>query len=238
MNSKKTLQNRIKALYIAFFAAIAASFLFGTFGSNFSKGFNEGQRIGTELASSYMNKNPKSMQLYVDLPTADCEMDMQIEDLDLPEGTEVKARVNKIDIMVVRDSAESLWSILWSATGSPIITACSWLLIFCYIAVFVFIYLIIASLRRSIRSESVFDRRNILRTRILGTIVICIPILKAIIKFSTVRSAASFLSGSSIALDTSLHIDFWNVILGIMILFIAEVFAIGYDMTQEQKLTI
>lgn len=238
MDRKKTLRNRITALYIAFFMAIAASFVFGTFGSSFSKGFNDGQRIGTELTNNYMNKTPKSMQLYVDLPTVGSEMDMPIEDLDLPEGTEVKARVNKIDVMVVCDSEKSLWSMVMTAAGMPIITVCGWLLIFGYIAVFVLIYLIIASLRRSISSESVFDRKNILRTRILGTIVICIPIIKAIVRYSVVRSVDSILAGSSIALDTSLHIDFWNVIMGIMILFIAEVFAIGYDMTQDQKLTI
>lgn len=238
MNSKKALQNRILVLYIAFFAAIVGSFLFGTLGSNFAKGFNEGLRISATLSNSYLNESPKSLRLYMDLPNDNREMDLELSDLELPEGTTVKARINMIDMMVERDSEESLWAAMWTTTGSPTAVVFSWLLIFGYIAVIVFIYQIIASLRRSIHSESVFDRRNIVRTRIIGIIIICFPILKAIIRYLTIRSAETILAGSSIVLDTSFHIDFWEVILGIMILFIAEAFAIGYDMTQEQKLTI
>ena len=47
--------------------------------------------------------------------------------------------------------------------------------------------------------------------------------------------------GASAALELSYSFSVSSVteiITGVMVLFLAEVFAIGYDMTEEQKLTI
>ena len=50
--------------------------------------------------------------------------------------------------------------------------------------------------------------------------------------------AAELLAGTDIIIDTSFPISYWNILIGVLVLFTAEVFAIGYRLSEEQKLTI
>ena len=43
---------------------------------------------------------------------------------------------------------------------------------------------------------------------------------------------------TDIIIDTSFPISYWNILIGVLVLFTAEVFAIGYRLSEEQKLTI
>ena len=52
------------------------------------------------------------------------------------------------------------------------------------------------------------------------------------------RRAAELLAGNGYAVDTGFHVSYSMVIMGILILFAAEVFAIGQNLSEEQKLTI
>ena len=49
--------------------------------------------------------------------------------------------------------------------------------------------------------------------------------------------AAELLAGNGYAVDTGFHVSYSMVIMGILILFAAEVFAIGQNLSEEQKLT-
>lgn len=239
MSSKKALQNRILVLYIVFFAVIVASFIFGTLGSDLSKGYNDGQRIGESIAANIRDNNNRSINLFYDLPNSNPDLELDVRNLNLPEGTEIKARVNKIDLIVESDNTDrSTLGIMTSVTGSPMTLILSWILMLCYITVIVMFFLIILSLRRSIKSESVFNRKNIIRTRVIGYVLIICALLHSLIEFTAIKSANKWLEGSSIVLNTSFRIDFWDVLLGVIILFIAEIFSIGYDLSQEQRLTI
>ncbi len=52
------------------------------------------------------------------------------------------------------------------------------------------------------------------------------------------RRAAVLLADSGFTVDTSFHFSYLMIIMGILILFAAEVFAIGQNLSEEQKLTI
>lgn len=238
----KNLQRRILALYIAFFAAIIASFCFGTLGSGLAKGFRDGYRVSDQIVNEQADGNQNYwVGVYYDLPSADSEIDFELNNPTLPDGTKLKARINRVDLMVENNNTildGSLWKGLTTLMGTPAIFICSWLLVIGYAVIVVMMFLIIRSLRRSIKSENVFDRKNFVRTRIIGALLIVCAVLSALINYLTVNKAAKLLEGSAVILDTSFSVDFWDVLMGILILLIAEAFAIGYDMTQEQKLTI
>lgn len=239
MRNTKTLKYRILSLYIAFFAVMLAGILFGTIGSDFSKGMRDGKVLGMRMAASYMHDMPRSSRLLYELPNDNPEMNVSIPGLRETEGRTVSARINKIDLLVEEDAGDrSLWALMASSTGSVSTQVYAWLLIGCYAVIIIYMLLIMNSLRKSFRSESVFDRRNILRTRIIGIVIIGVSVLQGLLHHTIVMAAADILDGSSITLNTTLQIDYWNMLMGILILFIAEVFAIGYDMSEEQKLTI
>ena len=50
--------------------------------------------------------------------------------------------------------------------------------------------------------------------------------------------AAELLAGSGYTVDAGFHVSYAMIIMGILILFAAEVFAIGQNLSEEQKLTI
>ena len=50
--------------------------------------------------------------------------------------------------------------------------------------------------------------------------------------------AAELLAGSEYTVDTAFHLSYSTIIIGILIIFAAEVFAIGRNLSEEQKLTI
>jgi len=52
------------------------------------------------------------------------------------------------------------------------------------------------------------------------------------------RRAAELLAGSGYTVDAGFHVSYAMIIMGILILFAAEVFAIGQNLSEEQKLTI
>lgn len=242
MNTKNALQRRILVLYIAFFTAIFASFCFGTLGSGLAKGFRDGFRVSNQIVNEQAEGNSNYwVGVYYDLPSADSDIDIDLSSPTLPDGTKLKARINSVDLMVENNNTTldgSLWKGLTSLMGTPAIFISSWLLVIGYAVIVVMMFLIIRSLRRSIRSESVFDRKNFVRTRAIGILLIICSLLNALISYLTVKEAARMLNNSCLALNTSFSVDFWDILMGILILMIAEAFTIGYDMSQEQKLTI
>ena len=50
--------------------------------------------------------------------------------------------------------------------------------------------------------------------------------------------AAELLAGTDIGVDTTFTVSYSTIIMGILIIFTAEVFAVGQNLSEEQKLTI
>ena len=88
-----------------------------------------------------------------------------------------------------------------------------------YLAIIVLMFVIIHSLRRSIREERTLDKRNVWYLRAIGMLTIVTELI-------------------SDTVDAGFHVSYAMIIMGILILFAAEVFAIGQNLSEEQKLTI
>ena len=99
-------------------------------------------------------------------------------------------------------------------------------------------FVIIHSLRRSIREERPLDRRNVRYLRMIGFLTIATELLEDLLGWIMNTRAAELLAGTGYSVDTSFHVSYTLIIMGILILFAAEVFAVGQNLSEEQKLTI
>ena len=94
------------------------------------------------------------------------------------------------------------------------------------------------SLRKSIRDEQPLRHSNILRTRAIGILILVAELSEALMKYISNTEAARLLEGTSFEVVGTFPLSYWNVIVGILFLFMAEVFSLGTQLSEEQKLTI
>lgn len=240
MQQKKSLKLRLLVIYITFFVVLIASVVYN-FLPDFSRGTNVGTNIGHEIAQSWNARNPRATYLLMDVPTLQPEMNTPIEGVPQSDEMTVKARITRMDILVEKKApAEtSVFSLAFGVLGgSPTVYLLTILGSFSYVAIIVLMFLIIHSLRRSIRDELPLDSRNIGRTRFIGALIIFSEVCRSISLWVMNGKAAELLARTDITIDTSFPISWWNILIGVLVLFTAEVFAIGYQLSEEQKLTI
>jgi hypothetical protein len=230
MRTKKQTLRRITLLYVVFFVVIAISLVLTFNTSAFSEGFNTGYNDANRI----MRGGPAGdkVQIVYDLSGRASDMDFDIPVYSSEDGAlSINARPSKIDIEAVSKEGEGL-------TGMSYTTIFIALGAITYAAIFVVIFLILRSLRRSIRTEEMFDRANIARTRLTGILLIGGSLLMSLASWLDSRAVASYFEGSGLAINTAFAFNFTELIIGVLIFVIAEVFAIGYSISQEQKLTI
>lgn len=148
------------------------------------------------------------------------------------------ARVHSYDIITKGKPGAELYSP--GKTTSSVLTF-AWL--FCYIAIFILLFNVLGSIKNSLKRNTVFSRRIIGYTRWVGALLITASLLSEAATYLSHMHTAYMIGkiGASGALELSYAFSVSSVteiITGVMVLFLAEVFAIGYDMTEEQKLTI
>ena len=156
------------------------------------------------------------------------------------DGCELDIRVSKIELHVEQNvsGVSPLGLAFRSIGGSGWIYAMIMICPLFYLAIIVLMFMIIHSLRRSIREERTLDRRNVWYLRTIGVLTIAVEFIGNIIDWIMNRRAAALLADSGFTVDTSFHFSYLMIIMGILILFAAEVFAIGQNLSEEQKLTI
>ena len=74
--------------------------------------------------------------------------------------------------------------------------------------------------------------------RIVGWLLILTELCNTLILYINQCKAAELLAGTPYGVITRFPLNYWNLIVGILFLFMAEVFAIGTQLSEEQKLTI
>lgn len=228
MEIKSKALKRLNILYGIFFSLIIAALAFSIGSHEFRTGFQEGFSDG-------MHYGQNSDYRVSRFPNVVLERKAGIYDIPVIEQSDssliVQARICAVDIQSesFKESANYESPVLPTLLIS--MASC------CYIGVFIIIFIILTSLRASIKQGNVFSRNNIKRTRAIGILLIVISITINISHYLEIGYVSGLLAGST--LQVSVEPPFLSdLITGILILFIAEIFAIGYDLTEEQKLTI
>lgn len=237
MQNKKSLLQRLLVIYITFFIVLVASIAHG-FVPSFSKGYSEGTQIGNDIVKNLQSGTPRMIYMLGNVPLRSSE----------PVGLEnageqvhsVVVRASKLNLMVEQDVPEaSVIGLAFSSIGgSPWFYAMIMAGLLSFMAIIVLMFLIIHSLRRSIREERALDKRNVWLLRTIGLLTIFTELMQDFVNWRMARRAAELLGESSYQVETSFQITYPMIIMGILILFAAEVFAIGQNLSEEQKLTI
>lgn len=82
-----------------------------------------------------------------------------------------------------------------------------------------------------------FNRDNIKLIRAIGILLIASSLLANLAYYLEAQSLTQLLKDTSLLISIDIY-EFGDLFAGVLILVIAEIFAIGYDLSEEQKLTI
>ena len=154
----------------------------------------------------------------------------------LPEN--ITPTISRLDLKVTVDEAYTLGN-AFKVMGNNVY--CYLLMVITglsYLTILVLIALIINSIRKSIRDEQPLRHSNILRTRAIGILILVGELSEAFMKYLNNNEAVRLLEGTSFEVVQTFPLSYWNVIVGILFLFMAEVLSLGTQLSEEQKLTI
>lgn len=237
MQNKKSLLQRLLVIYITFFIVLVASIAHGVL-PNFSRGAAEGMELGHDIAEKWKSGVPRMIYMLGDIRiTGQPENVVQVA---ATTDSEISASVRQLELIVEQDAPEAspLGLAFRSVGGSAWIYALVMLCPLLYLAIIVLMFMIIHSLRRSIREERTLDKRNVWYLRAIGMLTIVTELISDAVNWVMNNRAAELLADSGYTVDTGFHISYAMIIMGILILFAAEVFAIGQNLSEEQKYTI
>ncbi len=240
-----SLQKRVLAIYIACIAIVAASFVSGF--RPFAKGYQKGQALAAEqLEATFVNRMEEESSIPVLLMGVPvCEpLPVTIDTLSSPDVW--WATTGEVTLMVSRHvdnpDFESVSSVLRNLLsligGSPVVYLLILSTVLIALAIIILLGWTLHSLYRSARNGEVFSTGNIRRIRTVGLLLIVNELCTAASKWSMARQAARAISTDAICIDTSFPLSYWNLLTGVLVILIAEIFAIGYKLSEEQKLTI
>ena len=227
MQNKKRIYKHLIVIYILYFIMLVAGALNAV--QSFTNGLSAGMvQAERELASGSEHSYYVSSDLWN--PAGTVAVD------GLPEGVDVSAahlamRVTEPGELTIGDALR-----VQAGSGWAYLLLCASGLLF--LAVLVMIALMINSLRKSIRDEQPLRHSNIRRTRIVGALLIVSELCNALVLYINQCKAAELLAGTIYEVPSRFPLNYWNLIIGILFLFMAEVFAIGTQLSEEQKLTI
>lgn len=235
MNKKHYLQ-RLLLIYIAFFVILLTGFLLNIV-PNVSRGFKAGNVIGNEMVDSYNEPDPRSIYMLWNIPIYRSE---PITICDGEASREVIGHLSNLTLEVKEPAGDrAMMHLAFAAIGnSPWIYALMILSALTYPAIIVLMFCIIRSVRCSIREEKPLGNSNAIMLRTIALLTIVGELFNSIGAWMMTLRAAEVLTNTAYAVDTAFHLNYSTLIMGILLLFAAEVFKISRDIGEEQRLTI
>ena len=234
MQNKKPMLQRMLAIYVIFFAVLATGLAHSVW-PNFSKGYDEGAVIGRDIARNWASGAPRSIFTLFEVPLR-AKAPVRLDGADSLVPT--TRRIDLAADLPADAGSSPLHLALSSIGGNPWFYLITVFRALAFVAIVVLMFLIIHSIRRSIREEHTLDRRNVWYLRAIGSLTILTELLNDVMTWRMSVRAAELLAPYGEAIDTAFHVSYANIILGILVLFTAEVCAIGQNLSEEQKFTI
>ena len=160
MQNKKSLLQRLLVIYITFFIVLVASIAHGIL-PNFSRGAAEGVELGNDIAEKWKSGVPRMSYMLGDIRVTG-QPEAAVEIAAAP-GVEIKANVRKLGLVVEQDApgTSPLGLAFRSIGGSAWLYALVMLVPLLYLGIIVLMFVIIHSLRRSIREERTLAKRTV-----------------------------------------------------------------------------
>lgn len=220
------------ALYVTFILLIVLAFVSKVI-PDMKLGFN----MGTQLVEMQLDNNGEFNNAYM-LPSVQLEYDKNPQSIKLNnDQIEAVQFVEQSTIFIQTNSDEGK-NLFKTYADNSTLYFLNLLLALSYIIMLLLVARIIYSLRRSIIMEQSVERSNVRRVRLIGAILIMGEMINAGIMWTVNIKAAEVLQGSGLHIVKSFSPDYWIIMLGILVLFMGELFAIAHAISEEQKLTI
>lgn len=223
---KFTSLQRITALYVIFFVvlAIGAFPLAEAFRDGWKAGYNDAVKVKRSETQG------KSAEILYEVPVIYQGLSFDIPVYD-SAGTQVNARPSALDLEIITPDGQEIKGL----GGSMAFVVISGVM---YIAVFVIIFIILTSLRGSVKRGELMKKSVIVRTRAIAILLICASLSFSLSRYLENRALNGFLAGNGFSISVQFPFDFLQIGTGILIFVIAEIFAIGHKLSEEQRLTI
>jgi len=221
---QKNRITRIRTLYAIFLGIVVLCvglFFFNVF------------TVEDPLRWALLDNNKEYGVCITDLKSTSDLHDRPYEVEQMKDGITATAYVNRYDVVISADSeallqsGKSAWSI--------------GLQVFCVLACVAMTVLVLMSLISfyiSVRRGKVFPKKNIKWLTWAGVLMIVMSLGMDVSTAIEWSLASSLLDGSTWQPVTGVPIHVTNIVFGLTIIFMAEIFAIGRDMQEEQELTI
>lgn len=229
MQNKRRLYKHLMIIYVFYFVALVIGFL-STIAPSFSSGWREAQQT---MDTDFTQGDVRTYYVYAPLRASGSELSA-VEGV----GANTSVSVDNVRLRVTVPEKYTVSNSLKVMANNGFAYLLSMLTGVAYLAVFILIALIINSLRKSIRDEQPLRHGNIGRTRAIGILMLVAALSESFMKYINIREAATLLQGSALQVDTTFPLNYWNIIVGILMLFMAEVLVVGTQLSEEQKLTI
>lgn len=226
----KTTSNikRIWLLYGSFFAIISLCLVL--FFSNL---------IASEEPTIFQlidNQMKNSQQYAVGITDLPCDRTVNSHNFAVT-GTDstiaITASVERFDIAVVSDEKTRISSPL--TTWAMVLQSYAAIAI---VAIFVLMFILVVASFRSIKSGRIFQQRGVKWIRVIGILLLTLSLAIDTSVYLERGYAMTLLSATDWIPDHHFTIHFTRIIFAIIILFVAEILNIGYDIQKEQDLTI
>ncbi len=236
MRNKKIYLQRLLVIYVAFFVVLLAGFAWDIV-PNLTRGVEEGARMGYEIAAGYEQAQPQAQYMLWNIPIRNAEAVAIATD---EEQRTVVGEISTLSLSVKEPADErSTMHMAFAAIGNSVLIYA--LMIgsaLCFPIIIVLMYFIIRSVRRSIREELPLGRNNVWLLRTIALLTILTELMSQGGIWLMNNKAAEVLVGSGYEVNTTFQLNFGTLIMGLLLLFAAEVFDIGRELGEEQKLTI
>ena len=235
MMEKKNIQ-RVRQLYLGLFIMVVAMVLLTLFR------FLDGASAGVKMSVSAIQGNHSPVCMVADFDVKGADAFSAFNDMPSysPDG----------QVWVYQPGVFS-YNVLVAGTNPALVytpkVLTSYALLFfalvCHIAVFVLLFMILNTIRASLRSATVFSRKIVRYMKLLGYAVIVGTIASDVAMYLMHLNAVDMVTlcapDTGVKLDAGVPVhSVTELFIGVVIIFLAEVFDIGYRMSEEQKLTV
>lgn len=236
MQHKSTYLRRLLAIYIAFFVVLIVGLTLDV-APGVLQGMKAGTSMGQDLSAQLGQSTPQSSYLLFNCPLQQPEA-MPIETTD--SVRRVMAMPSTMSFCVTEPAGNhSMWWYAFAAVGgSPWVYWMTVAASLSFLVIIVLMWLIIRSVRRSIREEMPLEKRNVWHLRLIALLTIFSELCNSFSAWMMNNRAAELIADSAYTVNTSFQFSYSTLIMGLLILFAAELTAIGRDLGEEQKLTI
>lgn len=150
-----------------------------------------------------------------------------------PDGITVKAHVSRFDVEMYADDVERIHNSKMHWVFALQIFASAAL-----ICIVVLTFVVLVSLYGNAKKGKVFQHKNVRLIRLIGILLILMSVSVDLSVYMERLAALEVLQGTEWAPEARFTLHFTRIFFGVLIVFVAELFNVGFEMQEEQELTI